>query len=37
MATRKIEIFSAGCPVCEETVALVNRIAVLLAVSPFWT
>lgn len=27
MATRKIEIFSAGCPVCEETVALVNRIA----------
>jgi glutaredoxin 3 len=28
MATkRKIEIFSAGCPVCEETTALVNRIA----------
>lgn len=27
MATRKIEIFSAGCPACEETVALVNRIA----------
>lgn len=25
--TRKIEIFSAGCPLCEETVALVNRIA----------
>lgn len=27
MATRKIEIFSAGCPACEETVALVNGIA----------
>lgn len=28
MATkRKIEIFSAGCPTCEETVELVNRIA----------
>ncbi|MBI3665386.1 MAG: thioredoxin family protein [Acidobacteria bacterium] len=26
-AKRKIEIFSAGCPVCEETIALVNRIA----------
>lgn len=24
---RKIEVFSAGCPVCEETVALVNRFA----------
>jgi glutaredoxin 3 len=24
--TRQIEIFSAGCPVCEETIALVNRI-----------
>ncbi len=24
---RKIEVFSAGCPVCEETVELVNRIA----------
>ena len=23
---RKIEIFSAGCPACEETIALVNRI-----------
>ena len=23
---RQIEVFSAGCPVCEETVALVNRI-----------
>jgi len=28
MATkRKIELFSAGCPACEETVQLVNRIA----------
>lgn len=26
-AKRKIEIFSAGCPVCEETVALVTRLA----------
>ncbi len=26
-ATRTIEIFSAGCPVCEATVQLVNRIA----------
>lgn len=26
-AKRKIEIFSAGCPACEETIALVNRIA----------
>ena len=24
---RKIEVFSAGCPACEETVALVNRVA----------
>jgi glutaredoxin 3 len=24
---RRIEVFSAGCPVCEETIALVNRIA----------
>jgi glutaredoxin len=24
---RTIEIFSAGCPACEETVELVNRIA----------
>ena len=24
---RKIEIFSAGCPVCQETIDLVNRIA----------
>ena len=26
-AMRKIEVFSAGCPACEETVRLVNRIA----------
>lgn len=25
--TRKIEVFSAGCTVCEDTVALINRIA----------
>jgi glutaredoxin 3 len=24
---RKIEIFSAGCPACQETINLVNRIA----------
>ncbi len=24
---RKIEVFSAGCPVCQETIELVNRIA----------
>jgi glutaredoxin len=24
---RKIEVFSAGCPACEEAVQLVNRIA----------
>ena len=24
---RKIEVFSAGCPACEETVQLVNRMA----------
>lgn len=24
---RKIEIFSAGCPVCEETIKLVNQVA----------
>jgi glutaredoxin len=24
---RKIEVFSAGCPVCDETVNLVNNIA----------
>ena len=26
-AKRKVKIFSAGCPLCEETIALVNRIA----------
>ncbi len=26
-AKRKIEVFSAGCPACEETIALVNRMA----------
>ena len=26
-ATRKIEVFSAGCAVCEETIVLINRIA----------
>lgn len=25
--TRTIEIFSAGCPACDETVDLVNRVA----------
>ena len=25
--TRKIEVFSAGCPACEETISLVNSIA----------
>jgi glutaredoxin 3 len=24
---RKIEVFTAGCPACEETIELVNRIA----------
>lgn len=26
-ATRKIEVFSAGCAVCEDTVELINKIA----------
>jgi glutaredoxin 3 len=26
-AKRKVEVFSSGCPVCQETIALVNRIA----------
>ena len=26
-AKRKIEVFSAGCPACDETVTLVRRIA----------
>lgn len=25
--TRKIEVFSAGCAVCEDTIALINRLA----------
>lgn len=25
--TRKIEVFSAGCDVCEDTIALINKIA----------
>lgn len=24
---RKIEVFSAGCPACEETISLINQIA----------
>ena len=27
MASRKVEIFSAGCSVCDETVELVKRIS----------
>ncbi|MCA1591802.1 MAG: thioredoxin family protein [Acidobacteria bacterium] len=27
MSKRKIEIFSAGCPACEETIQMVNSIA----------
>ncbi len=27
MTTRKIEVFSAGCPLCEETIELVNRLS----------
>ncbi|MBI3570963.1 MAG: thioredoxin family protein [Gammaproteobacteria bacterium] len=26
-AKRQIEVFSAGCPVCEETIAMVRQIA----------
>ena len=26
-ATRKIEVFSAGCAVCEDTIVLINSIA----------
>lgn len=26
-AKRKIEVFTAGCPACDETIALVNRMA----------
>ena len=25
--TRKIEVFSAGCALCEDTIALINKIA----------
>lgn len=27
MSKRKVEIFSAGCPACEDTITLVNDIA----------
>lgn len=27
MTKRKVEIFSAGCPVCQETIDLVNQLA----------
>lgn len=27
VAKRKVEVFSAGCPACEEAIALVKRIA----------
>jgi glutaredoxin 3 len=27
MIKRKVEIFSAGCPVCQETIDLVNELA----------
>jgi len=27
MIKRKIEVFSAGCPACEETIQLVNQVA----------
>ncbi|MFZ5479495.1 MAG: thioredoxin family protein [Myxococcota bacterium] len=27
MAKREVEVFSAGCPACEETIQLVNEIA----------
>lgn len=26
-AKRRIEVFSAGCPACEQTIELVNRVA----------
>jgi len=26
-AKRKIEVFSAGCPACQETIDMVNRVA----------
>jgi glutaredoxin 3 len=27
MATKKIEVFSAGCPACKETIEVVKRLA----------
>ena len=27
MTIRKIEVFSAGCPLCEETIEMVNRLS----------
>ncbi len=27
MTKRKVEIFSAGCPICQETIDLVNELA----------
>ena len=27
MTKRKVEIFSAGCPICQEAIALVNELA----------
>lgn len=27
MTKRKVEIFSAGCPICKETIELVNSLA----------
>lgn len=27
MAKRKVEVFTSGCPLCEPTVELVNKIA----------
>lgn len=27
MTTRKIEVFSAGCPLCEETIEMVKRLS----------
>lgn len=27
MTTRKIEVFSAGCPLCKETIEMVNRLS----------
>lgn len=27
MSKRKVEVFSAGCPLCQSAIALVNRLA----------